>query len=114
MEHGNANGEQTSTTFLILDRGGEMQVEKAERGHSLMEALRDLGRVDAICGGSMSCGTCAVRVAAPWCDRLEPECETERMLLEGLGLDERGCRLSCQIAITEGLDGIVVEVLQGA
>jgi ferredoxin, 2Fe-2S len=57
-----------------------------------------------------SCGTCHVRVDPAWEDRLpEPEVEEDEMLefLEGRG---PGSRLSCQIVMSDDLDGLVVRV----
>lgn len=98
---------------FIVKRTGTTQDGEAEAGVALMEPLREAGLVDAVCGGSMACGTCAVRVLDPWCDALPPAGEAEMALLEGLGIDEKGCRLSCQVVLDESLSDMNVEVLQG-
>ena len=101
-------------SLTIVERNGDMQRSSAERGTTLMQALRDAGRVEAICGGEMACGTCAVRVADTWCERLQPQSDLERGLLEGLGVDGDGVRLSCQITLADDLDGLAITVLRGA
>lgn len=98
--------------FFVVDHAGVQQACEADAGDVLMETLRELGRVDAICGGSLSCGTCAVRIAPPWADDLPLAPTAERDLVSGLGLD--GARLSCQLRIDARLDGMVIEVLSSA
>lgn len=101
-------------SISVTSKADQVHAEAVEEGVTLMQVLRDSGRVDAVCGGEMACGTCAVRVAEPWRESLEPSSDTERGLLEGLGIDEEGVRLSCQITLTTVLDGLTVSVLQGS
>lgn len=64
------------------------------------------------CGGMASCGTCHVHVDEEWVGRLaEPEYE-EQDLLEFIDDRRANSRLSCQIAMTDDLDGLVVRVPQ--
>ena len=67
--------------------------------------------VDADCGGTLSCATCHVYVDPAWIDRLpEPEL-MEVELMEGVAAERRpNSRLSCQIVVTEALDGLTLEV----
>jgi len=67
--------------------------------------------VDADCGGTLSCATCHVYVDPAWIDRLpEPEL-MEVELMEGVAAERRpNSRLSCQILLTEALDGLTVEL----
>lgn len=101
-------------SLTIVERNGDLQRASAERGTTLMQTLRDAGRVEAICGGEMACGTCAVRVADGWSDRLPPQSDLERGLLEGLGVDGDGVRLSCQIVLADELHGLEFAVLHGS
>ncbi len=80
---------------------------------SLMEAATyaDIEGIDGDCGGVCSCATCQVRVPAQWRDKLHPPEDAEQDLLEIEDAPE-GTRLSCQIEITEELDGMTVEVPQ--
>ncbi len=96
------------------DRDGTEHKLEAERGRPLMEVLREanLG-VEGTCGGACACGTCHVYVAAAWVDRLPPRSEDESMMLEAIGelVEVRpASRLSCQIPVSEELNGIVVEI----
>lgn len=98
-------------TFLSPD-GTRYQVE-GQPGHSLMEAARDAGvpGIIAECGGSCSCSTCHVYLDPAWTDCVEPAEGYEKDMLEfAYEPDEALSRLSCQIRVTEALDGIVLRI----
>lgn len=98
---------------IILSESGSDTTVTADSGLSLMEALRNAG-VDGIvaeCGGSLSCATCHVVVDADWLTRLGEMSEMEDDMLDCTATDrEPGSRLSCQIELTEALDGIRITV----
>ena len=78
-------------------------------GAVLMRALSDAS-VDGIigeCGGAAMCGTCHVRVDDEWLPRLAPMQRNEDELLDCTAAP-RGpsSRLSCQLRMTEALDGL--------
>jgi ferredoxin, 2Fe-2S len=96
----------------VTDRAGLRHTLKGAAGSALMELLRDhnLG-VEAICGGSCSCATCHVLIGQKWAPKLPSRSEDENGLLLATGSyrpDES--RLSCQIRLTEELDGLEVTV----
>lgn len=98
----------------IKDRdGGEHNLD-APNGSPLMETLRDEDLdVEGTCGGICSCGTCHVYVSAEWAAKLPPKTEDEEMMLEAIGevVEVReNSRLSCQIEITDELEGFVAEI----
>jgi 2Fe-2S ferredoxin len=63
------------------------------------------------CGGDLSCATCHVFVAPEWFDRLEPASEFEQEMLESTAEPPTECsRLSCQIILTDELDGLTVTI----
>jgi 2Fe-2S ferredoxin len=96
------------------DRAGVEHAIEASNGHPLMQALRDGGAgVLGTCGGVCSCGTCHVYVDPAWADKLPPKGEDETMMLDAIGEVgelKPGSRLSCQIPMSDELDGIVVTV----
>jgi 2Fe-2S ferredoxin len=75
-----------------------------------MFSLRNAGLpVEGTCGGYASCGSCHVYVAAEWTERLEAQTEIETDMIGLLdAVDPARSRLSCQIIMTEELDGLVV------
>jgi 2Fe-2S ferredoxin len=69
--------------------------------------------IDALCGGVMQCGTCHCYVDPAWSERVGPPREGEASMLDALAdhVEVRATsRLSCQIHISEELDGLVVHV----
>lgn len=86
----------------------EHEIETAATG-SLMEALRELEYgVAAICGGMCSCATCHVYVAPDWTGRVPAQHSDERDLIAELQHRRETSRLSCQIRLAAGLDGLRV------
>lgn len=98
----------------VTDRDGGEHTLDAPNGEPLMEALRDQDMdVEGICGGQCACGTCHVYVDAAWADKLSPMGDDEEMMLEAIeDLIEvkKTSRLSCQIEVSDEIDGLKVEV----
>ncbi len=96
--------------ILFIDHdGGEHPVEVAP-GNSVMQAAVSNGvpGIDADCGGSCSCATCHVYVNEEWLAKTGECAPTEEAMLS-LSTDRKeNSRLSCQIVVTEELDGLVV------
>ena len=80
-------------------------------GTSVMQAAVNHG-LDGIvgeCGGAAMCATCHVYVDPDWLGRLQPMSDHEDELLDGTVAERRPeSRLSCQIELTEALDGLTV------
>ncbi|GAA4376217.1 2Fe-2S iron-sulfur cluster-binding protein [Hymenobacter koreensis] len=77
---------------------------------SLMEVMKASGYdIQATCGGMALCGTCHVEVLAG--PELPEPSDDEMAMLESLPIMSQGSRLSCQIRITERLDGLVVRLM---
>jgi len=97
-------------TFIACD-GTEYPVE-AHAGFTLMETARDNGvpGIEAECGGAGACATCHVYVDDAWTGACGPAAPVESELL-ALVEDRRAeSRLSCQIEISDELDGLVVRL----
>ena len=96
---------------FVDSKGGEQVIDVAP-GVSLMEAALKNGvsGIEADCGGACSCATCHVFVAKEWMDKIPPKEDMEDAMLE-FALDLRDeSRLSCQILLTDNLDGLVVDL----
>ncbi|MDF1754045.1 MAG: 2Fe-2S iron-sulfur cluster-binding protein [Verrucomicrobiales bacterium] len=80
---------------------------------TLMEVARDheVEGIDGACGGVCSCATCHVKVHPDWLAKVGPATEVEQELLDLEDETDNRSRLSCQIEVTEELDGLVVEVV---
>jgi 2Fe-2S ferredoxin len=93
---------------VILPDGTTSEIT-AKPGASVMSAMRDAGvPVRAECGGAMACATCHVKVAAPWREIVGPAGAEESDLLDLSDYRDEASRLSCQIRMHPGLDGIGV------
>ena len=79
-------------------------------GYSLMEAavVNDVEGIDADCGGACACATCHVYIDENWTATVGPAEELEAEMLDVAEEVKENSRLSCQIKITEELDGLVV------
>ena len=98
--------------ILITTRNGTERRIPITPGYTLMEAIRDAGidELMALCGGSCSCATCHVFIDPEFADRLPPISEDEDDLLDSS--DHRGptSRLSCQIPLSDALDGLAATI----
>lgn len=80
-------------------------------GTSLLAALRAAGQpVLSVCGGKASCGTCLVRLAPEWLERVGLPAKTERNLLACLPDISPTDRLACQISLSPRLDGLALSL----
>ena len=96
--------------ITYIDQQGEERTVEAEIGASVMETAinNDIPGILATCGGSCSCATCHVYVDDEWIGKLPPpELEESDMLDTAHDLQDNS-RLSCQIVVTEELDGLTV------
>ena len=101
----------TEVTIVKRD-GGELTV-KARNGLSLMETIRDNG-VDellALCGGCCSCATCHVYVDEGFTEIVGAAEADEDDLLDSSSYRQANSRLSCQIKISEQLNGLRVTIV---
>jgi len=98
--------------LVVVNRAGEEQTVEASAGLSVMEAIRDNGfdELLALCGGCCSCATCHIHVDAAWADKLPAMSEDENDLLDSSDHRNDTSRLSCQIQLTDALDGLKVTI----
>jgi 2Fe-2S ferredoxin len=99
-------------TIYVTDRAGKQHTLKADSGVTLMDPLRDIDDgVEALCGGMCSCATCHVFVDPEWFKKLPAVQSDELELLESTESFREGeSRLSCQVRITDELEGIRLTV----
>lgn len=99
-------------TILVTDLSGESSSVEVDSGQSLMEALRDNGfdDIEAICGGSCSCASCHVYLQGDWFGRIGPRGADEELLVSSVDAFREHSRLSCQIQITDEMDGLEIAI----
>ncbi|MEO0032491.1 MAG: hypothetical protein RIS94_2249 [Pseudomonadota bacterium] len=98
--------------LIVVDRSGEEKTVEADAGLSVMEAIRDNGfdELLALCGGCCSCATCHVYVDPAFAGAIEAMSEDENDLLDSSDHRNETSRLSCQVKITDALDGLRVTI----
>ncbi|MGE0115083.1 MAG: 2Fe-2S iron-sulfur cluster-binding protein [Steroidobacteraceae bacterium] len=95
----------------IESSGIEHQVE-VPVGRSVMEGAvkNNIPGIDAECMGACACATCHVYVDPKWMPALSPRSDQESTLIEYVENVQENSRLSCQIKVTEVLEGLVVRI----
>ncbi|MDL2351607.1 MAG: 2Fe-2S iron-sulfur cluster-binding protein [Pseudomonadota bacterium] len=98
--------------LVVVNRAGEEQQVDAASGVSVMEAIRDNGfdELLALCGGCCSCATCHVYVDPAFADKVTPLSEDENDLLDSTDHRQDNSRLSCQLQMSDTLDGLKVTI----
>ena len=91
--------------------GTEHEADVAN-GLSVMEGAiqNDIPGIDADCGGGMACATCHVYVNEEWLDKLSAKEDGEEDMLDMAFEPKKNSRLSCQLIVSDTLDGLVVNI----
>lgn len=96
----------------FIDHDGTEHETELETGQSLMEGAVGNGieGIVADCGGACACATCHCYIDPAWQERVGEANELEKEMLECANEPAENSRLSCQITLTEQLDGLVVRL----
>ena len=95
---------------FVTPQGEHVQADGAD-GDRLLEVGQNVGMpLEGTCEGQMACSTCHVIVAGEWFGRLVPAVEDEEDMLDLAAGVTRTSRLSCQIRLGPGLDGLEVTI----
>ena len=94
------------------DSKGASKSIEVENGLSVMEGAvqNDIPGIDADCGGGMACATCHVYIKDDWFDKITPKEDGEEDMLDMAFEPKKNSRLSCQIIISDELDGLTVNI----
>ena len=95
----------------IEHNGKEHEIEVSS-GLTVMEGAikNNIPGIDADCGGACACATCHVYINQDWAEKLNPKEDTEEDMLDFAFDVKDNSRLSCQISVTDELDGLVVNL----
>ena len=95
----------------IEHNGKEHEVVVAN-GLTVMEGAvqNDIPGIDADCGGGMACATCHVYVKEDWFNKLPKKEDGEEDMLDMAYEPKKNSRLSCQLLISDKLDGLIVNL----
>ncbi len=100
--------------IFVTDRDGKEHTLDALEGWRVMEIIKDHGLdLKAECGGACCCATCHVYVHEDWVDKLYDMRDDEEDMLDEAMEVEDNSRLSCQILMSDALDGLRVTIAPG-
>jgi 2Fe-2S ferredoxin len=98
--------------ITYVEFNGNEHVLDVAPGLSVMEGAvkSNVRGIIAECGGNCSCATCHVYVDGLWQDKVDKKTELEEALLDAVCDLQPNSRLSCQIKVTEELNGLIVRL----
>ena len=98
--------------ITYIEHNGKSHTVEVSSGLSVMEGAiqNNIPGIDADCGGGMACATCHVYVKEEWFNRLPAKTEGEDDMLDQAFEPKTNSRLSCQIEVSEDLDGLEVNL----
>jgi ferredoxin, 2Fe-2S len=96
--------------ITYIDAGGVARTVDGELGSTVMETAIKNGvpGIEAECGGACACSTCHVYIDEAWREKTGEPSPMEEDMLDFAFEVKPNSRLSCQIKVTEALDGLVV------
>ena len=96
--------------ITYIESNGSSHTKEVAKGLSVMEGAvqNDIPGIDADCGGSMACATCHVYVEEKWLDKIPKAEEAEVDMIDMAFEPKKNSRLSCQLIISDELDGLKV------
>ena len=100
--------------ITYVEFNGKEHVVDVKTGLSVMEGAvkNNIPGIDADCGGACACATCHVYVEGDWVGKTGSQSAMEESMLDFAENVEPNSRLSCQIKVTDDLDGLVVRMPQ--
>ena len=94
------------------DAQGISKTIEVDNGLTVMEGAiqNEITGIDADCGGSMACATCHVYVDEKWFDKIPKAEDAEVDMIDMAFEPKKNSRLSCQIIVSDELDGLIVNI----
>ena len=98
--------------ITYIEHNGTSHTVDVQNGLTVMEGAvqNNIPGIDADCGGGMACATCHVYVKEDWFDKINKKSEGEDDMLDQAYEPKKNSRLSCQIIVSDDLDGLVVDM----
>ncbi len=98
--------------ITYIEHNGKTHIQEVPNGLSVMEGAvqNNIPGIDADCGGSCACATCHVYVDEKWFGKLTDKENAEEDMLDMAYEPNKFSRLTCQITVTDDLDGLVVKM----
>lgn len=100
--------------ITYVTRDGERHEVDVESGYSVMEGAinNNIDGIVAECGGACACATCHSYIGEAWLEKLPPMDDMEDSMLDAAFERKTNSRLTCQLEVSDDLDGLVVEVAE--
>ena len=100
------------TKITYIENNQKTYAVDVSNGLSVMEGAvqNDIPGIDADCGGGMACATCHVYVKEEWFNKLPKKEDGEEDMLDMAFEPNKFSRLSCQIIVSDDLDGLIVNI----
>ncbi len=98
--------------ITYIEHNGKSHTLEVENGLTVMEGAiqNNISGIDADCGGGCACATCHVYVDEKWFNKLQKKENAEQDMLDVAFEPKSLSRLSCQIIVSDELDGLVVKM----
>ena len=98
--------------IIYIEHSGKFHTIEVANGLSVMEGAvqNNIPGIDADCGGSMACATCHVYVKEEWFNKLPKKEDGEEDMLDMAFEPKKNSRLSCQLVVSDQLDGLIVNL----
>ncbi len=98
--------------ITYVEYNGKSHTINVDNGLTVMEGAvqNDIPGIDADCGGSMACATCHVYVKEDWFNKIPSKQEGEDDMLDQAYEPKSNSRLSCQLMVSDELEGLVVNL----
>ena len=96
--------------ITYIESNGNKKTIEVSNGLTVMEGAvqNNIPGIDADCGGGMACATCHVYVKEEWFNKLNKAEDAEQDMIDMAYDPKKNSRLSCQLTVTDELDGLVV------
>ena len=98
--------------ITYIEHSGKKHEVEVSNGLTVMEGARDnnIPGIEADCGGACACSTCHVYVDAAWAEKIPAKDAMEEDMLDFAWEPNELSRLTCQVKVTDELDGLVVQL----
>ena len=98
--------------ITYIENNGTNHTVDVQNGLTVMEGAvqNNIPGIDADCGGSMACATCHVYVKEDWLNKLPKKEDGEEDMLDMAFEPKQNSRLSCQLVVSDDLDGLIVSI----
>ena len=98
--------------ITYIDTEGNQKTIEVAKGLSVMEGAiqNNIPGIDADCGGGMACATCHVYVKEDWFNKVPSKTEGEDDMLDQAYEPKKNSRLSCQLIVSDELNGLIVNL----